>query len=101
MEIGCIIDGSHIRTQDFQIEVIRFAVDVGFEIDIVQFDKDVEWLNEPHSIDELDEDQTLLDILDALDWTYEDALSYLNDNVREGYCWSVEDQSLYLEEVND
>ena len=94
VEIGCIIDGSHMRTTDFLVEVIRFAVDVGFEIDVEQFDKDVE------NMDNLDDDE-LLDVMDSLDWTYEDALSYLNDNVREGYCWSVEDQSLFLEEVND
>jgi len=49
---------------------------------------------------ESDEDKKI-DIIEALDWCYEDALGYLNDNTRDGFYWEVEDQSLYLVEDAD
>ena len=39
---GIYIDGSHMTGFDFQIAVIRFAVDRGYEIDSNQMDKDIE-----------------------------------------------------------
>jgi hypothetical protein len=94
---GIYIDGSHMSAVDFQVAVIRFANDRGYEIDSNQMDKDVEWMNS-----DLDDEDTLLDILDSLDWTYEGALEYLNriDGV-DGLFWTVEDNSLFLEEHND
>jgi len=39
--------------------------------------------------------------LDALDWTYEDALDFLNNGLPDGLYYTVEDQSLFLEELDD
>ena len=96
VEVGCYIDGSHMNSIDFTLAVIDLAVEHGFEIDHEQYRKDIDWMNS-----EVDDEDIYLDILNALDWTYEDAIGYLNDNTREGFVWTVEDQSLFLEEVND
>jgi hypothetical protein len=97
-ETGCWIDGSHRSNFDFMCMVIEMAESYGFEMDFDQFVKDVEWMRTPNADDAQDE---AAEILDALDWTYEDALEYLNTNTREGLYWEVIDQSLYLTEVED
>jgi hypothetical protein len=79
--------------------VIELAHDYGFELEWDQFIADMNWL----SSDEVDDDRHY-EILDAIDWTYEDALEYLNTNTREGLVWVVREQSLYLmtyEEAED
>lgn len=97
METGCYIDGSHWSSFDFAVAVIDFAVDRGFEIDMETYRADLEWLKS-----EEDDEDKYLDIVDALDWTYQDALDYLNDTTRDpGLYWNVEDQSLFLEELDD
>jgi hypothetical protein len=90
-ETGCYIYGSHRGSFDFATLVIEMAHDYGFELEWEAFVRDVEWMNG----DETD-DERLSDILDSIDWTYEDALEYLNDNTRDGLVWVVEDQSLFL-----
>jgi hypothetical protein len=45
---------------------------------------------------DLDDEDTLLDILDSLDWTYEGALDYLNTTPPSGCVWVVRDNSLFL-----
>ena len=95
-EMGCVIDGSHMSSMDFALAVIDFAVDRGFEIDREQYGADVE----AYKNDGLDED-TLYEVLDALDWTYEDALEYLNSITPADYFYLVEDQSLFLEASDD
>ena len=96
METGCYIDGSHWSSFDFSVAVIDFAVDRGFEIDMETYRADLEWLKS-----EDDDEDKYLDIVDALDWTYQDALDYLNEITREGLYWEVIDQSLYLTEAED
>ena len=93
---GCVIDGSHMNSIDFTLAVIDLAIDSGFEIDHEQYNKDREWMNS-----EEDDEDLYLDILNALDWTYDDALEFLNSKLPEGLCYTVDDQSLFLEEVND
>ena len=93
---GCVIDGSHMNSFDFITAVIDLAVDAGFEIEEAQYREDVEWMKS-----EEDDEDRLLDILDALDWTYEDALEFLNSKLPEGLCYTVDEQSLFLEELDD
>lgn len=94
---GCVIDGSHMNSFDFITAVIDLAVDAGFEIDREQYGADLE----AYKNDGLDED-TLLSVLDALDWTYEDALEYLNEiDLHRGYVWVVDEQSLFREKSDD
>ena len=93
---GCVIDGSHMNVFDFMVAVIDLAVDAGFEIDREQYGADVE----AYKNDGLDED-TIYEVLDALDWTYEDALEFLNSKLPEGLCYTVDEQSLFLEELDD
>lgn len=94
VEIGCYIDGSHRSSLEFMCLVIEMAHDYGFELEWDQFIADMNWL----SSDEVD-DERHFEIMDAIDWTYEDALDYLNANTREGFYWEVIDQSLFLVEA--
>jgi hypothetical protein len=93
---GCVLDGSHMNSIDFTLAVIDLAVDAGFEIDQEQYRKDIDWMNS-----EVDDEDIYLDILNALDWTYEDALEYLNNGLPDNLRYTVEDQSLFLEELDD
>lgn len=93
---GCVIDGSHMNYFDFAVAVIDLAVDAGFEIDREQYGADVEAFRN----DGLDED-TLDEVLESLDWTYYDALDFLNSKLPEGLCYTVDDQCLFLEELDD
>jgi len=95
-ETGCYIDCTHRSNFDFMCLVIELAHDYGFEMEWEDFVADVDWMKNPD--DDFDREQ---DILDALDWTFEDALEYLNTNTREGLYWEVIDQSLYLTEDAD
>lgn len=93
---GCVIDGSHMNYFDFAVAVIDLAVDAGFEIDRERYGADVEAFRN----DGLDED-TLDEVLESLDWTYYDALEFLNSKLPEGLCYTVDEQSLFLEELDD
>lgn len=96
VETGCYIDGSHRSSLEFMCLVIEMAHDYGFEMDWDIFLSDMAWLESKQD----DEDREL-EILDALDWTYDDALEYLNSNTRENFCWIVEDNSLFLVEISE
>ena len=91
---GCVLDGSHMSSIDFAIAVIDLAVDAGFEIDEEQYRADVWWLDS-----EEDDEDKLLAIMDALDWTYEDALEFLNSGLPDGLYYTVECNCLILEDV--
>ena len=94
---GCVIDGSHMNSIDFTLAVIDLAVEHGFEIDHEQYNKDREWMNS-----EEDDEDIYLDILNALDWTYEDALEFLNEiDLHRGYVWVIDEQSLFREKSDD
>ena len=94
---GCVIDGSHMNSIDFTLAVIDLAVERGFEIDHEQYNKDREWMNS-----EEDDEDLYLDILNALDWTYDEALDYLNEiDLHRGYVWVVDEQSLFREKSDD
>ena len=95
METGCYVDGSHLSTQDFMNAVIDFAVSrFGFdsEIDWFAYNSDVAALQQ----DDLDDDERL-DILDAMEWTMQEAIDYMNDNAPEDTYFWIHESSLYLE----
>jgi hypothetical protein len=96
VETGCYIDGSHKSFFDFACLVIEMAHDYGFELEWDTFVKDAQDLRNGDV-----DDEWIMDVLDAIDWTYQDALDYLNDNTREGLVWEVRDQSLFLMTVED
>ena len=93
---GCVIDGSHMSSIDFTTAVIDLAIDAGFEIDEEQYRADIWWLDS-----EEDDEDKLLAIQDALDWTYEDALEYLNSGLPDNLYYTVDCQCLVLEELDD
>jgi hypothetical protein len=81
---------------DFTLAVIDLAVDAGFEIDHERYGADVE----AYKNDGLDEDM-FYEVLDALVWTYEDALEFLNSGLPDGLHYTVEGNCLILEELDD
>ena len=94
MQAGCYIDGSQMSNLDFTAAVIDFAVSLGFEIDHQAYRDDLE--NLPVA-----DDDERLDILDALDWTMQEAMDYLNDEVApEGSHFWIHESSLFLEELD-
>lgn len=96
---GCVIDGSHMNSFDFTVAVIDLAVDAGFEIDVQQYRQD---LSDISSGNIAEDSEDLLEILQALDWTYDDALEYLNEiDLHRGYVWVVDEQSLFREKSDD
>ena len=97
METGCYIDGSHIRSDDFSVAVIDLAVTKGFEIDMDVYKADVEHLHN----DTYYSDDDFFIIQEALEWTYQGAIDFLNDSAPDNLMWFVEDQSLFLEESED
>ena len=98
VETGCYIDGSRRDVVEFSLLVIELAHDYGFELDWDRFVKDAANLREPGYV--MDDDE-IQEIFDAIDWTYEDAIDYLNTNTRPGFVWVVEDQSLFLMTEDD
>ena len=96
-ETKCFFDGSHMSPFDFSVRVIDYAISRGFELDEETYRKDVDDMRNGEVNDEW-----VMSVLDALDWTYDDALDYLNeiDNPA-GRAWWVEDQSLFMEEGID
>ena len=95
MKPGCYIDGSQMSNLDFTVAVIDFAVSLGFEIDHHAYRDDLE--NLPVA-----DDDERLDILDALDWTVQEAMDYLNDEVApEGSHFWIYESSLFLEELEE
>ena len=106
VEIGCYIDGSHMNSIDFTLAVIDFAVSRGFEIDQEQYRKDIDWIGSVSDVKYLEADQESIDrmyeIMDALDWTYDEALEYLNEiDLHRGYVWVIDEQSLFREKSDD
>ena len=93
---GCVIDGSHMNSFDFTTAVIDLAIDAGFELDEERYRKDVDDMRNGEV-----KDEWIMDVLDSLDWTYEDALDFLNSGLPEGLCYTVDDQCLFLEELDD
>lgn len=102
-KVSCFFDGSHTSFIDFAVRVIDYAISRGFEIDEATYRADLDWLKSVGDVKYLEADQESIDrmyeITDALDWTYDDALEYLNeiDNAA-GRAWWVEDQSLFMED---
>jgi len=94
MQTGCYIDGSHWSSFDFSAAVVHFAHDKGMKM---EYDRFVADMMEFENMD--GEDQW--EIIEALDWEYIRALDYLNDSAPDNLVWTVEDNSLFLEEAED
>lgn len=97
-DLGCVIDGSHWSILDFTTAVIDLAMNNGFDelFDVDLYKNDLDRL----ANDALDDDE-ILDIREALDELYYDALDYLNETVTEGYYFDVHESSLFLTRSDD
>lgn len=93
MKPGCYIDGSQMSNLDFTVAIINLAISLGFEIDEQRYRDDLE------NLPVLD-DEERDDVLDALDWTMDEALDYLEEMKPEGTTWTYRNSSLCLEELD-
>lgn len=92
-DIGCIIDGSHWSVLDFTTAVIDLAMSNGFDehTDVDLYRSDLDRL----ANDALD-DEEILDIREALDDLYYDALDYMNYVVTDSFYLYVDESCLFL-----
>lgn len=93
-----MIDGSHWSVLDFTTAVIDLAMSKGFDsmFDVDVYKSDLDRL----ANDALDDDE-ILDIREALDELYYDALDFMNSTADEGYYYHVHESGLYLERDDD
>jgi hypothetical protein len=90
METGCILDGSHQPTLDFDLRVIHLAVEKGaFELSVE--DAQLVFDCEHGSLD-IGDLPTLMEVSN-------DAVEALNERTEDGFAWYIEDQSLFLGSV--
>lgn len=94
---SCFIDGKGVAPIDFFLSVIDYALSRGFELDEPRYRQDIEWLKTNE-----DDEERLLDIEQALNWTMDDAVDHLNEiDHPVGRAWFVDDQCLFREEGID
>jgi hypothetical protein len=100
---GCYIDCSHLSSDDLNYRIIQFAHEV------------FEWPSPVHDVDLLMSDyvngvtqddewgfMSTEEFSEALYFAADDAVQWLNDQLVSGKCyWTIDDNSLYLEEQQD
>jgi hypothetical protein len=99
VEMGCVIDGSHISADDFNARLVDFASGLGYSlsstdkatIEIAQTEHLRNLLPEIHEEAEGRLAERLLEMADA-------AEAWLNENTEEPGVWYVEEQSLFLDD---
>jgi len=101
IETGCVIDCSHLSSDDLNYRIIQFASDHGWnggshDLNLIHS----EWLTYVNSdiLPDSDDD----DFEEALYFAADDAVQFLNSEIVSGGCyWTIEDNSLYLMEDSD
>jgi hypothetical protein len=90
LDLGCIIDGSHWNPQDFEIAILRFAINYGYDdVDMEKVEEDYDNMNDLCSHD-------YEDFIQALWEESELAVNWMNDQLPENYYFYIDDGSLYL-----
>ena len=95
---GCIIDASQFSALYLDVKVIDFAVSKGFLL------LDEDWKAHGHASDVISgamEGSLASGTRARVYWIAGDAVDWLNDQVAEGYVYYLEDNSLYLGEIED
>lgn len=88
-EIGVIIPGSTTYSVNEQtVEILNFAWRNGFQLNKLELDR---------AYNEIRSGEISFDDLEALDWTLEEALTYLNKNcVEKGLVFTFRDTDFVL-----
>ena len=89
-DLGCVIDGSHWNPQDFEVAILKFATDYGYDgadMELIMADY--------YNINDL-EGHDYEDFLQALWEESELAVNWMNDQVPMNYYFYIDDGSLYL-----
>ena len=106
---GCYIDCSHLDADYLNYRIINFAV-TNFDWDGGNFDTkalilDYFTISDPDMSQDITEDELFYwqnELSEALYYAADDAVQWLNDKLTTGNCyWTIEDNSLYLEEQQD
>ena len=95
---GCIIDASHFSALYLDVKIVDYAVGKGFPL------SDEDWKAHGHASDVIAgtmEGLLASGVRARVYWIAGDALDWLNDQVAEGYAYYLEDNSLYLGEIED
>jgi hypothetical protein len=99
-ETGCIIDCSHLSSDDLNYRIIQFAASLGWgggPTDIVHLMSDYE-----NGVPEDNEFWGFMyaqELSESLYFAADDGVEWLNDNVAPDGCyWTIDDNSLYLVE---
>lgn len=88
-DLGCVIDGSHWNSQDFEVAILRFATSYGYDVDMKKIEDDY------YNINDL-EGHDYEDFLQSLWEESELAVDWMNDQLPENYYFYIDDGSLYL-----
>jgi len=102
---GCYIDCSHLSSDDLNYRIIHFAHEVfgwdGGVHDVTLLMSD--YRNDLGLVHDSPEDWNWDEELsESLYFAADDAVQWLNDQLVSGNCyWTIEDNSLYLEEQQD
>ena len=92
--VGCYMDGSHWRGDNFSLSLIRFCQNLGWD----GGEWDVYLLAKDHS--DSGEDVSS-ELCEALYDASEDSVDWLNAQRKDDLVWTVEEQCLYLTKGND
>jgi hypothetical protein len=104
IETGCVIDCSHLSSDDLNYRIIQFAASLGWDggpTDIVHLMSDYE--NGVPEDNEFWGFMSTQELSETLYFTADDAVQWLNESnlAPDGCYWTVDDNSLYLEESNE
>jgi hypothetical protein len=86
-QIGCWIDGTNMSGADFDIQIVETAIHFGYAINID------DWREIKSQIIDSNYDE---DVLEDTAYVSDDAMTYLELNVPEGYYFEIDANCLFL-----
>lgn len=85
-ELGCWIDGSHMKATDFDIQLVETAIHFGFEINVE------DWKELKNQLEDDADEDVIEDVFGIADIAYH----WFNELLPQGYYFHIEDNSLFL-----
>lgn len=85
-ELGCWIDGSHMKATDFDIQLVETAIHFGFEINVE------DWKELKNQLEDNADEDVVEDVFGIADIAYH----WFNELLPQGYYFHIEDNSLFL-----
>jgi hypothetical protein len=99
LEAGCYVDGSAIKTLDFDLAVIDLGVSLGFE---GSNESDLRVIEAARNGAEIQISGMDVDVEGYIREVADEVVEWLDMNrVADGWTWHVEEQSLFYGEISD